>query len=82
MQKLIYLGLHRLIVLFIVISQSHNRDARSEIEIFFPFRIVKGHPVPMVKNDRIPVIRLIKFLFRLLNIFLFIRHGNTSHLPN
>ena len=82
MKKLIYLCLHSLVVLFVIITKAHDRDARPEVEILFAFRIIEEYAVSMIKYDRKTVVCLIKFLFRFLDIFLFIRHGNTSHLPS
>ena len=80
MGQLIHLGLYCICILFITVSQSHNCNTCTKIQVFISFCIPQGYAFSMVKYYRKPVICFIQDMFCPIDHFL-ISHDNTSHLP-
>ena len=79
MYHLIDLILQGLVVCFVSVAQSKNRDTGAKIQIFFSFQIIETHTFSPVQNYRKTVISVEHCIFGSFHIFLTAHHNTVFH---
>ena len=69
MKKLVDLGLQRIIVSLIVVSESKNSDSGNKIKIFFSVKIIEVNSLSPIQNYLITIIGMKKRLLSFFDIF-------------